>query len=170
MDAAQLNTLVETLGTSITSALRPLAAVEARARDQPRARPQAPIKADIRCPTFDGMAEVEGFIAHFHGVARLAEWNDEVVYLQLQAALMGSAQDLSHGHSIEAILASLKLRYGMMPREDMSRLEALRKDTQTSLHVHSVHIERLYRIAYAELPAELRANMAKEKLWPLWAI
>lgn len=173
MDADALTALIETLGVRISQALQPLAVLEERDRERARAAPvvppppppppAAPIKSDLRVPTFDGTGEVEGFITQFEGVAALAPWTPDVLLLQLQAALTGGAHDLGHGPTVEAILASLRLRYGITPREARGKLEALRKDPQTTLQEHSTLVGKLARLAYAGLPEVHQLEMAKER-------
>lgn len=96
-------------------------------------------------------------------MAAVAQWPPGVRYPQLQAILMGSAQDLSQGPMVDAILASLRLRYGLTLQEARGQLEAIKRDPQTPFQEHSGVMEKLAQITYTGVPEAHQLEMVTEK-------
>lgn len=177
MELQAMTGVIAELEAQISGALRPLQALEERERvrletleERERARgqapvppPEAPVKLDLRCPTFDGGSEVEDFVEQFLGIAQLAQWPAEVRLFRLRTALQGRAQNLGQGPNEDRIIASLRLRYGLMPTEARGRLEVMRREPQVSLQEHATVIEKMARVAFTGLPEAHELQLTKER-------
>ena len=122
-----------------------------------RDRPPGP---RFKAPEYDGTQDVELFIRPFQDVARANQWQDQAVLLHLRRSLTGKATDCGDGPTPEAILVALRLRFGITARQARDKLRYQIKDGKTSWHEFGATIERLVNIAYAELPAANRAELA----------
>ena len=123
-------------------------------RNQPR--------NNFRPPTYRGDGDVELFIQHFQEVAGANGWNQVATLLHLRESLEDKAQGCSRAETSEGIFTALRARFGLTAREARGRLAGLKRDTRCPLHDHAVEVERLVRVAYAELPDHLRVEMTRE--------
>lgn len=78
-------------------------------------------------------------------------------------SFIGGTQDLSHEDTVEGILASLQLRYGLTARETRGQIETIRRDPSLPLQEHASKMQKLAGIAYAGLPAAHRLQMTRER-------
>ena len=122
--------------------------------------PAAEARFQVKAPTFDGEGDVEQFITQFTDVARVSGWPAEIMLLQLRESLKEKAKGCAMGADVDTVIASLRARFGMTPREARTRLQGLKREARTTLDEHAGQVERLIQVAYAELPAAYRATMA----------
>lgn len=134
-----------------------LADVLERATNQPNHRARQ--EGNFKAPKFEGTGDVELFIRQFSEVARANEWSPLGTLLHLREALKEGAKDCGRGENVASILAALRAKYGLTPREARTRLTNLRRDPKTSLQEHASEVERLTNAAYADLPERCRTNM-----------
>lgn len=121
-------------------------------RDRPENR--------FRAPEFDGTQDVELFIRQFQDVAAANNWDAQATLLHLRKALVNRANDCGDGVDAAAIFAALRLRFGITPRQARDKLRYLAKDGRQSWHEFGATVERLINIAYPDLPAANRAELA----------
>lgn len=128
-------------------------------QQEPVHPPAQEVPIRIKPPTYNGSGDVEFFITQFRDVAHVSHWNHQLTLLQLREALKESAKDCCRGHTVEDIFASLRLRFGLTPREARAKLSALKKENKTPLQEHAVLVERLMQAAYANLPRQEREDL-----------
>lgn len=119
-------------------------------------RPAGPA---FKAPQFEGKGDVEYFIHRFEEVAEANDWRPGAALLHLREALKEGAQDCGRAGTIPAIFIALRAKYGLTPREARSRINALKRDTQTTLQEHATEVERLVAVAYADLPQGYQDRM-----------
>ena len=124
---------------------------------------QRPAPREIfKAPDYDGSTDVEYFIQQFSEVSIANEWTDGAALLHLRARLKEDARDCGQGHNLDAVFTALRARFGMSAREARTKLANLRRKPQTSLHSHAIEVERLVQLAYADVPAQHRHELAIE--------
>lgn len=119
-------------------------------------------RATFKTPTFDGQADVELFIEHFLEVAEANGWHGQAVLLHLREALSGAARDYGRARTVDEVFEALRARYGLSPRQARSLLGSLRRESRTPLQAHATEVRRLVEVAYRDLPAQIREEMAVE--------
>ena len=125
-----------------------------------RERPMQDPERRFKAPEFDGSQDVDLFIRQFQDVSRANQWDEQAVLLNLRKALKGKATDCGSGRDPGAILAALRLRFGITARQARDKLRYLVKDNKKSWHEFGDTVEKLVNIAYAELPAANRVELA----------
>lgn len=132
-------------------------------REQRHPPPPAPEeRVRLKTPTFDGNEDVELFINQFNDVAQVCRWPPDIQLLQLREALKEGARTCGRGETVDSVFDSLRLRYGLTPREARVKLNTVKKDPKTSLQEHAIQIERLVRAAYGTLPGRDRREMVMD--------
>jgi hypothetical protein len=116
----------------------------------------------FKAPEFNGKTDVEFFIVQFSEVAEANEWPAAAGLLHLRETLKEGARDCGRAASIGGIFTALRARYGFSPREARAKLSVLRKDGRETLQEHASEVSRLSRIAYGDLPAQHREELALE--------
>jgi hypothetical protein len=127
---------------------------------RPVAAAPVPVIRDFKLPKYDGKSDVELFIEQFTVIGRTNQWQDAGALLHLKEALVDDARDCSRGATIEAVLDTLRLRFGVSRREARTKLSSIKKDNTTSLQEHSVELQRLVEIAYPDYTIRQKAEMA----------
>lgn len=122
----------------------------------------APNPRAFKPPEFDGKGDVEYFIRQFNDVAGANDWNDRSALLHLRTVLKDSAKDCGKSDDLDGAFTALRARFGTSPKEARSRLLTLKKDYKTGLQEHAADIEGLVELAFADLPAQNRREMALE--------
>ena len=117
-------------------------------------------RKEFEAPTYDGTTDVEMFIMQFTDVAEVNQWPQVSALLHLRRGLKGEAANCGKYETIHRIMAALRARYGITPRQARSKLTNLRRDARTSMQAHSFEVEKLIKVAYQELPEEMRNTMA----------
>ena len=138
-----------------------LAEILQQAWARPAAAADRPVKP-FKAPVFDGAGDVKLFIGQFLEVAEVNQWDHQSTLLHLRDSLKDEAKDCSRPGQVEHILAELRARYGLTPREARARLSGLRKEYATTLQAHAVEVTRLVTIAYRELPGIQQDELAVE--------
>ena len=132
------------------------ALVERQAREPP---PAAPL---FKAPQFDGSGDVEYYIRQFRDVAEANQWAEAAQLLYLRESLKDGARDCGKAQTVNGVFDTLRVRYGLTPREARARLTALKKDSRTTLQEHATEVERLVSIAYGEMEADQQVHVAVE--------
>ena len=117
-------------------------------------------REQFKAPIYDGSTDVELFVAQFRDVQAANNWPDAVALLKLRSALTGSATECGRGGDLGTCMTALRARFGLTTRQARDRLGGLRKDNRKSFYEHGVEVERLVRIAYPDLQAPTRLDMA----------
>ena len=115
---------------------------------------------EFEAPHYEGKGDVELFVRQFTDVAEANEWPRAAALLHLRKALREGATDCGRAESVEGIFTALRARYGLTPREARAKIASLKRESKTTLQEHSVEVERLVEIAYAEVPGAIRTTMA----------
>ena len=123
---------------------------------RPEARPH------FKAPQYEGSGDIDYFIQQFQDVALANQWNQGATLLHLREALKEGARDCGRPGNIAGIYEALRARYGCSPREARTRLAGLKKDFKTALPEHAIEVQRLVRLAYADLPDRNQVAMALE--------
>ena len=121
-----------------------------------------PARDRFRAPVYDGRGDVAYFVQQFQDVAAANQWDQAAMRLHLRDSLKEGATDCGKPETVDGIFNALRSRFGMTPREARARLAALRRDSRTPLQEHAAEVERLVAVAYEELPAHNRRQMAIE--------
>ena len=119
----------------------------------------APRPEQFKPPQFNGDGDVDLFIQHFSEVAEANQWNQVATLLHLREALQGSAREYGRPASVEAAFTALRSRYGLTTKEARTKLSSLKRDSRSTLHEHSIKVEKLVRKAFGELPCDTQAEM-----------
>lgn len=116
--------------------------------------------AQFKAPKFDGTQDVELFIRQFTDVQNANGWNAHAALLHLRRALESKATDCGDGQDVNHVFTNLRARFGLTARQARDRLGHLRKESRQSYHEFGALIERLVNIAYVDLPAASRTEIA----------
>lgn len=119
----------------------------------------------FKAPEYDGKGDVQYFWKRFQEVSEANQWSRGATLLHLRAALTGSALDCGRYDTVEEIRAALQARFGVTVREARAKLSTVRRAHHTSLQEHAAEIEKLTNIAYEELPARTRQQLALDSFY-----
>ena len=122
----------------------------------------APHRREFKAPKFDGTGDVEFFIDNFLEVAEESDWEQGGALLHLRQCLKGDAKECGKAFTLNGVMTNLRARFGVTPKEARAQLAALKRSTKTSLQEHATEVERLVKVAYAELTPAQRTEMAIE--------
>ena len=111
---------------------------------------------------FNGNGDVELFIQQFEAVADISYWQADVALLKLRESLVEQAKECSRGETVAEVYNTLRLRYGITPREARAKLRDLCRNVKTSLQEHAAEVERLVNIAHQNVPGDNRQEMMLE--------
>jgi hypothetical protein len=120
----------------------------------------APGRARFKAPEFDGNSDVELFIRHFTDVSQANNWNDAAALLHLRRSLVGKAVDCGAGNDVAAILAALRLRFGVTPSQARDQLKNLTKEAKGTWHEFGMRADKLVNLAFPTLPPQNRVELA----------
>ena len=116
----------------------------------------------LQPPVFNGNGDVELFIQQFEAVADISCWQADVALLKLRESLVEQAKECSRGETVAEVYNTLRLRYGITPREARAKLRDLCRNVKTSLQEHAAEVERLVNIAHQNVPGDNRQEMMLE--------
>ena len=116
----------------------------------------------LQPPVFNGNGDVELFIQQFEAVADISYWQADVALLKLRESLVEQAKECSRGETVAEVYNTLRLRYGITPREARAKLRDLCRNVKTSLQEHAAEVERLVNIAHQNVPGDNRQEMMLE--------
>ena len=114
----------------------------------------------FKAPEYNGVGSVEIFIRHFLDIAEANNWSEGATFLHLRRALKEGASDCGGaGNDVGEILAALRARYGISPREARAKLGNLKREYKVPLQEHAGNVKELMRIAYSDLNPGLVEEM-----------
>ena len=113
----------------------------------------------FKAPQFDGTGDVNYFIQQFIDVADANGWQPAAAVLHLREALRQEARDCGKANDVAGIFELLRSRFGLTNREARARITSLRRDHQTSLQAHAAEVDRLVKVAYADLPGRHQSGL-----------
>lgn len=122
-----------------------------------------PERREMKAPRFDGTGDVEYFITQFQDVVMANNWPNDLALLHLRQNLHGLATDCGKSDRLQSAFAALRARFGITKGEARRKLLNLQKDPKTSLHEHATQVTDLVDLAYPELDAYNRAEMALDQ-------
>ena len=136
--------------------------VVAELRRRPDPAPAPVVPAVFKPPKFTGIGNVEVFIQQFNDVAEANQWIPAAALLHLRGALEDEARDCGAAADIAGVLAALRARFGLTPREARAKLSRLRREFKTPLQEYSARVGSLIQVAYPDLDPEVRLEMGLE--------
>lgn len=117
-------------------------------------------RATFKLPKYNGSGDVELYLQQFTDISAANRWEDRDSLLHLKCALEGAAAACSRGETLEIIFQGMRARFGISPRQARDKLGQLRYESNSSLHVLGVEVERLVDIAYPAAGQEVRNTLA----------
>lgn len=114
----------------------------------------APREEHLPIPVFTGEGDVELFIRQFIDVAQIGNWADNLAVLRMRNALQGKAQPCSQGETLVAIIADLRLRFGMTASEARNKLASHKRPVGMALVEYAGQLKQYARQGYAGLALE----------------
>ena len=145
--------------------------VSERSQESPEKPQRSTRKPLVRPSTFDGKGSWEDYQAQFNIVAKLNDWTDDqskATYLAV--SLSGAARavlgDLSEAErkNYEVLVKALDSRFGAGNQTEMHRatLRSRCRQKEESLPELAQAIRRLTRLAFPDVPPNLRDTMARD--------
>jgi len=109
---------------------------------------------------FSREEDVEQFITEFSDVTAICRWPARVTLIQLRLYLAGPAKHYGIGQDIGDIFEALRAQFGLTARDARVQLQGFRRNPKTTLRDHATVVEQLAQVAYGDLPADSRQNLA----------
>ena len=122
-----------------------------------------PRRQQIKAPKYDGIGDVEQFIASFHEIATTNEWTNQETLIHLRGSLSGKAQDCGKGNDIETLLLNLRTTFGLTIKQARDGLEKIKKKSTQSFREYGKEIKNFVEIAYPTMAAEDQEDIALDK-------
>lgn len=116
----------------------------------------------IKPPRFDGTGDVHLFIQQFVEVSELSKWSDQIALVRLRGCLEKSAKEAGRAESMKMVFARLLSMFGLTPAQAREKLHHLRRESGESYLKLANRVERLTRLAYGGLGAEVEVQLAME--------